>query len=290
MPSRLALGTVQFGMSYGVTNTSGQVEAEEIARILDLGRAAGMDTLDTAIAYGDSEQRLGDAGVQGWRVVTKLGAPPPDTGSLADWLQAAVGASLAKLKLDRLAGLLVHRSAALLGRRGQQLLEALQTLKRDGVVEKIGVSIYDPEELAVLDDALALDLVQAPYNVLDRRIVTSGWHARLKAHGVEVHTRSAYLQGLLLLEAEALPPVFEQWRPLWREWNAWLAHQQYTAVQACLGFVCAQPGIDRVVIGVENERQLHDAIRASATVLDNLPDGFACSDLELINPARWRIA
>jgi hypothetical protein len=290
MPSRLALGTVQFGMSYGVTNTSGQVDAEEIARILDVGRAAGMDTLDTAIAYGDSERRLGDAGVQDWRVVTKLGEPPPDTGSLTAWVRAEVRASLAKLRLDRVAGLLVHRSAALHGARGEELYEALQALKRDRVVEKIGVSIYDPEELTALDGGPALDLVQAPYNVVDRRIVSSGWLARLKARGVEVHTRSAYLQGLLLLGAEALPRTFEPWRPLWREWNAWLAGRQYTAVQACLGFVCAQPGIDRVVVGVENERQLQDAIRASTTVLDNLPGGFACSDLELINPARWRIA
>lgn len=290
MPSRLALGTVQFGLSYGITNTSGQVDAEEIARILDLGRAAGMDTVDTATAYGESEQRLGDAGVQDWRVVTKLGEPPRDTESLADWVRAEVHTSLAKLKLGRLAGLLVHRSAALHGARGEALYEALQTLKTDGVVEKIGVSIYDPEELTALDGALTLDLVQAPYNVLDRRIVTSGWLARLKARGVEVHTRSAYLQGLLLLDAEALPPTFEQWRPLWRAWSAWLARKQYTAVQACIGFVCAQPGIDRVVVGVENQRQLHDAISASTAVLDNLPGGFACSDLELINPARWRIA
>lgn len=290
MPSRLALGTVQFGMSYGVTNTSGQVDAEQVARILALGRAAGMDTLDTATAYGDSEQRLGDAGVQGWRVVTKLGEPPRDAESLADWVRAEVRTSLARLKLERLAGLLLHRSAALQGARGQEMFEALHTLKRDGVVEKIGVSIYDPEELAALDGAHTLDLVQAPYNVLDRRIVTSGWLARLKTHGVEVHARSVYLQGLLLLDAESLPRAFEPWRPLWREWNTWLARQQYTAVQACIGFVCAQPGIDRVVVGVANERQLQAALSASTSVLENLPGGFACSDLELINPARWRTA
>lgn len=290
MPSRLALGTVQFGLSYGITNTSGQVDAEEIARILHLGRAAGMDTLDTATAYGESEHRLGDAGVQDWRVVTKLGEPPPDTVSITDWVHAQVHASLVRLRLDRLAALLLHQSAALHGARGLELYQALQTLKRDGVVERIGVSIYDPEELAALDGAFALDLVQAPYNVLDRRMVTSGWLARLKTRGVEVHTRSAYLQGLLLLDAEALPRAFAQWRPLWREWNAWLARRQYTAVQACIGFVCAQPDIDRVVVGVENQRQLQEAIQASTTILDNLPGGFACSDLKLINPARWRIA
>lgn len=289
MPSRLALGTVQFGMSYGITNSSGQVDADEIARILVFARAAGMDTLDTAIAYGHSEHRLGHAGVQGWRVVTKLGEPPHDADDLADWARAEVVASLGRLGVARVAGLLLHRSGSLSGARGAELYEALLSLKREGLVEKIGVSIYDPEELSSLE-AYALDLVQAPYNVLDRRIVTSGWLVRLKARGVEVHTRSAYLQGLLLLDADALPSAFERWRPLWREWNAWLARSRYTAAQACIGFVCAEPGIDRVIVGVENKQQLQAAITASSTIIDELPGGFACSDLELINPARWRIA
>src|SRR4051812_31651776 len=100
--SRLALGTVQFGLKYGVANQSGQVSAADIAAILTQARSAGLDTLDTAIGYGDSETRLGESGVQGWQVITKLPPLPADISDVAGWIGSHLAASRQRLRIDAL--------------------------------------------------------------------------------------------------------------------------------------------------------------------------------------------
>jgi aryl-alcohol dehydrogenase-like predicted oxidoreductase len=288
MPSRLALGTAQFGMSYGITNRSGQVRADEAGEILRAACEAGIDTLDTAIAYGESEHLLGCIGVKDWRVITKIGEPPVDHDS--GWVRSAVLASLQRLRIERLGGLLLHRPETLHGERGRQLWSELTALRDEGVIEKIGVSIYDPDELAPIAAEYPLDLVQAPFNILDRRLFTSGWLERLKAAGSEVHARSIYLQGLLLLEPEALPVRFDAWRPLWRRWHGWLASRGFTPLEGCIGFALAQPLIDCIVIGTENAMQLRQAVAAANTLILDFPDDLVSTDLDLISPVRWRTA
>jgi hypothetical protein len=161
-------------------------------------------------------------------------------------------------------------------------------LKAAGVVEKIGISVYDPEELDSLAGVYAFDLVQAPFNVLDRRFASSGWLDRLHAMQTEVHTRSVFLQGLLLLRPDALPPRFAPWRPIWQRWHAWLDQRGYTPLQACLAFATTHGGVDRVVIGLENTGQLRQAVAAADSTIAEFPDELACTDLELISPVRWR--
>ena len=128
MANRLALGTVQFGLRYGVANTSGQVSLDEVTAILQQAWAAGVDTLDTAIAYGESEQRLGEIGVEGWRVVSKLPAMPSDPSDIGGWVEDAVECSLRRLNIDCLYGLLLHRSQQLLEPRGEDLYASLVEL------------------------------------------------------------------------------------------------------------------------------------------------------------------
>ncbi len=289
MSSRLALGTVQFGLPYGVANTSGQVSLYEVAAILQQAWAAGIDTLDTAIAYGESEQRLGEIGVEKWRVISKLPAVPADCTDIRGWVQESVKCSLQRLNINCLYGLLLHRSQQLLESRGNDLYLALMDLKDQGLIRKIGVSIYDPEELDPLWPHFQLDLVQAPFNILDRRIETSGWLTRMHQAGTEVHVRSVFLQGLLLMEAERRPEKFKRWQPLWDRWDQWLKDQVLTPVQACLGFVMSRQEINRVVVGVDNRKQLQEILDAAETRVPTPPTTLAIEDLDLINPSRWSI-
>lgn len=287
MTSRLALGTVQFGLPYGVANISGQVRSYEAAAILQQAWAAGVDTLDTAIAYGGSEQRLGEIGVEGWHVVSKLPAMPSGCKDIAGWVQEAVKCSLRRLNIDCLYGLLLHRPQQLLEPGGEDLYAALAGLKDKGLVGKIGVSIYDPEELDRLWLHFQLDLVQAPFNILDRRIETSGWLTRMRRAGTEVHIRSVFLQGLLLMGAARKPQKFDRWNPLWDRWDRWLKEQEVTPLQACLGFVLSQQEIGRVVVGVDNRGQLQEILDAAEVGVPQPPDFLKTDDPDLINPSRW---
>jgi aryl-alcohol dehydrogenase-like predicted oxidoreductase len=289
MSRQLGLGTVQFGMPYGVANTTGQVTVDEAARILATAREAGMDTLDTASAYGESERRLGEIGVRGWRVVSKLPPLPDGTRDIAHWVRTEARQSLTRLRLERLTGLLLHRSSDL-ARHGDHMYEALDAIRREGLVEKIGVSIYHPEELDALDPRHAIGLVQAPLNVLDRRLVTSGWLARLTGAGVEVHTRSVFLQGLLLMPRDGRPQSFDRWSSLWDRWQAWLTASGLTPVEASLAYVRAIDGVDRIIVGVDTAHQLNEILGASRAHVPSFPDDLVSMDLALISPSGWSLS
>jgi aryl-alcohol dehydrogenase-like predicted oxidoreductase len=287
--NRLALGTVQFGLPYGIANQAGQVSRPEAKAMLQLAAASGIDTLDTAIAYGDSENCLGEVGTQSFKLVTKLPAVPDACSDVSGWVQSQVAASLARLGVSAVYGLLLHRSEQLLGSNGKELYQALQELKDNGQVKKVGVSIYAPIELEAIAKLFRLDLVQAPFNLLDRRLLTTGWLQRLKGDGVEIHTRSAFLQGLLLMPQAAILPKFAPWSDLWKRWHKWLTDRDVAAVQACLAFPLAFPEIDRVVVGADSVNHLEQIIVAanSAPQVD-LPN-LQCEDENLINPVRWSL-
>jgi aryl-alcohol dehydrogenase-like predicted oxidoreductase len=290
MSSRIALGTVQFGFDYGVANETGQVGRNDAARILSVASAAGIDTLDTAISYGESEKRLGEIGVGGWHVISKLPAVPESTTDVSGWVSSSVQGALARLGISRLHALLLHHPRDLVSSWGPELYAALLEARENGLVTGIGVSVYDPAELDDLPGEYPVDLVQAPFNVLDRRLESSGWLRRLRAARVEVHTRSTFLQGLLLMEAKRRPPQFDVWSDLWSVWDAWLAERSESALQACLGFVLGHREIDRVVVGVDCVAQLEEVIRAvdSGCAVTDYPPALESTDIDLINPALWR--
>jgi aryl-alcohol dehydrogenase-like predicted oxidoreductase len=285
--NRLALGTVQFGLPYGIANQAGQVTRPEAMAMLEFALANGIDTLDTAIAYGDSEMCLGEVGTQGFKLVTKLPAVPKDCADVSALVKSQVSASLSRLGVTAVYGLLLHRSEQLLGPNGAALYQALQALKDNGQVQKVGVSIYSPNELAVLTPHYRFDLVQAPFNLVDRRLYSTGWLKRLKDDDVEVHTRSAFLQGLLLLAQADTPDKFSQWGGLWQIWYRWLEDRDASAVQACLAFPLSCPEIDRVIVGADSVSQLAQIVSAAnSQPINDLPD-LQCEDENLINPANW---
>lgn len=285
--SRLALGTAQFGMSYGIANQDGQVTRSVAKAMLQYAASTGIDTVDTAIGYGESETCLGEVGIQGFKLITKLPAVPDGCADVSGWVQEQVTASLSRLGVNAVYGLLLHRPEQLLGPDGKALYRTLQNLKDTGRAHMLGVSIYAPGELEVLTSRYRFDLVQAPFNILDRRLHTTGWLQRLKREGIEVHTRSVFLQGLLLMPQATIPARFASWSELWSKWHAWLSHYKVSAVQACLAFSLAFPEIDRVVVGADSVSQLKQTISAATDVLPNeLPD-LNCDDEDLINPVRW---
>ncbi len=285
--SRLALGTAQFGMAYGVSNRAGQVARRDVDHMLRLAESSGIDVLDTAIAYGESETCLGEVGIQNFKVVTKLPTIPGDCADVSAWVQLQVAGSCARLGVSTLYGLLLHHSKMLLGANGEELYQAIQNLKKSGQIKKMGVSIYAPSELDAIYSRFHLDLVQAPFNILDRRLHTSGWLQKLNENGVEIHTRSVFLQGLLLMSQADMPDKFSPWRELWVQWFDWLSSHDASAAEACLAFPLSFPEIDRVVVGAVSLDELTQIINAAnLEQLKNFPD-FLCNDEKLINPANW---
>jgi aryl-alcohol dehydrogenase-like predicted oxidoreductase len=290
--SKLALGTAQFGLNYGVANQNGQLSESNVSKILEFANLNKIDTLDTAITYGDSEKVLGNIGISNFQVVSKLPALPDIFDlDIESWVKLQVRGALIRLDVQSIYGLLLHRSHNLLGQSGIELLKALMRLKEYGLVKNIGISIYNTSELDQLDQLGYLkniDLVQAPLSIIDRRLETSGWLSRLHMLGIEIHTRSTFLQGLLLFPIEKIPSKFRRWSHIWDRWNCELAKKSQLPVEVCLAYPLSLPEISKVIVGVDSEFHLKQLVIAAKKNPTQMDYSFMASEDEmLINPSNW---
>ena len=292
MLSRLGLGTVQFGLEYGVSNRKGHPIQREVANILARAIEAGIGYIDTAPAYRDAEALLGRylPSGHGLRIVTKT---PPITDATIEARHGrlvlnSVAASLDRLRADRVYGFLVHHAGDLAKPGWQHVVEALEEARANGWVSRIGASIYNSDQLAMIETRFVPQLVQLPLNVLDRRPIASGALARLKAKGTEIHARSVFLQGLLLMKPNELPdfflPIREGIATLQQHW----AEQNRSAIAACLAFALQQPEIDAVIVGVNRVAEFDEIVEA-AMQSDRIQD---CVEAPLVDPvyldpSRW---
>ncbi len=285
---KIALGTVQFGLDYGVSNSAGRVAQDEAVRILDRASAAGIGVIDTAWAYGGSEEVLGLLGAaERFRIITKT-APLDDLG--VEGVSARFAESSQRLGADPLYGLLVHHAGDLLGREGAALAAEVRRLKASGAVDRIGVSAYNAEELfASLEVLGGADLVQVPVNVFDQRLIRNGALTELRNRGVEVHARSAFLQGLLLIHPEETPSYFGPIGEHLLGWHEFCAAHDMSPLSAALSFVTELETVDQVVVGVESAEQLAQIVGVSAQLPVGGFEEFALEDEAFIEPSRWRV-
>ncbi|NRP60352.1 aldo/keto reductase [Marinobacterium sp. xm-d-564] len=286
---KIALGTVQFGLDYGVANKNGKVPYTDALNVIQTARQAGVSTLDTAIAYGDSETVLGQVGCRDFSVVTKLPEVPQDVYDIGAWVDKQIAESINRLQIDQLDGLLLHRPQQLATNLGDELYKHLCAARDRGYVKRIGVSIYEPQELDDLPTELSFDLIQAPYNPFDQRLVTSGWLEKLSSAGVAVHIRSIFLQGLLLMSRPERPSKFNPWQSSFERWDEWLADKNQTPLEACLSHAVNLEGVEKVVIGVNSVEQLQQMLSSLDTLsIFNKFEPFI-EDLRVLNPAKWNL-
>lgn len=285
--SRLALGTAQFGLTYGVANKIGKPNSLEVNNILTFALQHGIKVIDTAINYGNSESVLGQNKIHDFDIITKLPGLPEDCLNIDLWVQRQVSSSFSRLGVKSIYGLLLHKPEQLLSSKGKQLFRALEKLKEEKKVYKIGISVYSPFELEALLKNYVFDIVQAPFNLVDQRLYKTGWMQKIKDRGIELHTRSVFLQGLLLMRKENIPFKFSIWNDLWQNWDNWLLDRDVTAIQACLSFPLSFIEIDRIIVGVDNLSQLTELRKIEANrLLTNFPN-LGCDDDNLINPSKW---
>jgi aryl-alcohol dehydrogenase-like predicted oxidoreductase len=288
--NKIALGSAQFGMPYGIANKNEKINMHDVESILYTAKNHGVDTLDTAIAYGNSEIILGEIGVSDWNIITKLPELPIDNRDVTNWVSDSIFSSLKRLRVESLYGLLLHQPEQLLQQDGHKIYEVLQKLKESGVIKKIGISIYGPEILGSIITNYSFDIVQAPYNIFDQRINESGWLSSLSDNNVEIHIRSIFLQGLLLMNKNKRPESFLRWQQLWEKWEKWLSDTGMNALEACVSHAVSNEKIDKVIVGVDSKEQLLEILKANRIKRYDIPACLVCTDIELIDPSRWNTA
>lgn len=272
--SKIGLGTVQFGLPYGISNKEGQTPVQEAKNILNLARKKNIDVVDSASAYGNAEEVLGNNNLQDFKVVSKF-MPPSPGEKIIDQLEQ----SLRKLRLPSLYGYLAHRPLDLL--KFSNHWNELKNFKEEGKVEKIGFSLNEPEEMELLlNSGFLPDLVQVPYNYFDRRF--DKYIKELKEKGCEIHARSVFLQGLFFMKPRDLSNFFDEVKPYLEKLQA----QEGSLSGNLLKFVIENTFIDRAVIGIENEQQLSQNIDGvkKASILPELKKRI--SD-KIVTPSKW---
>ncbi len=291
--SRLGLGTAQFGLNYGIANRAGKCDRDEIGTILSAAVAHGLRFLDTAPAYGDSETVLGEVlpFAHPFRIVAKT--PVFSKGASAAKnvrsLTETFTQSLHRLRLDSVYGLLVHHAEDLLADREGCLWDAMEELKAKELVSRIGVSVYSAPEIDAILDRFPIDIIQLPLNLFDQRLLQSGHLQELKSHGVEIHARSIFLQGLLLLPPEDIPPELDEARPHIIRLRAELTRRGISPRQAALGFVKSISQVDAILVGVDSHRQLIENIAAFDAETSMKFEDFALFDETILNPSLWHL-
>lgn len=285
MQNKIVLGTVQFGVNYGINNTTGQVTPEEVCKILTIASEKGINTLDTSSAYGTSEQALGKAlretGLH-FNIVSKY---PKSVLSVRDTFTK----SLQNLGVNSLYGYLVHHFEFY--QEQPVIFDEMRKLKEEGLIQKIGFSLYNPQQLQyLLDRNVQFDILQFPYNIFDRQF--EPFMEQLYKANVEIHTRSAFLQGLFFKDTNTLSEKLMSLKPYLDNLHQYCDRQGMTVEQLAFGYVLANEYVKGALIGVDNHQQLEKNINVSCVKLSNKDIVFIKSinivEQELLNPVNWK--
>lgn len=290
---KLALGTAQFGLEYGMHNHSA-MDDNEIKKILNLAKENKIRMIDTAPAYGYSEEKIGKAmsnETYQFKIITKT--PHFQSSILSDddvkHFRETFLKSLQKLNMTRVYGLMVHNIKDMFKQKSELIYNEMLSLKKQGFIDKIGFSIYEGHEIDELLFHYDFDFIQLPINVLDQRLLKNGYLQKLKNKGIEVHARSVFLQGLLLTEMDQIPPQFKPILPLLSEYQQALSENNQNLLEGALNFVKGISQIDQIIVGVNNANHLKQIVSVYHKSPKDLVNyfKFSCSDEKIIDPRNW---
>lgn len=294
---KLALGTVQFGLDYGVSNQQGQVSKAQVKEILLEAKSLGIDTLDCAAAYGESERTLGEQIVDSdYDIITKI----PELTREQTSIISSFEQSLQRLQKKSIHGLLFHQADNLITHpKSIALFQQLQTLKQQQRVEHIGVSVYNPEQLRHIAAHYPIDIAQVPINIFDQRFLADEMIDLCREKHIRLHVRSLFLQGLILIKEIDLPQYFAPYKDKLLAFSQLAEHLGCSKLALALAIVAPNSHsyadvIDKIVVGVCNKKQLSEIVQAyeqASTLGVTIEELRSVADtrLELINPSLWSL-
>lgn len=285
------LGTAQFTNNYGITKNYITTNIE-VENILNFAFKNKINTIDTAMNYGDAESLLGKNQPNRFKIITKIGSIRSfltTEEEIYKYLYSNVKSSLKKLNINKLYGLLLHDENDLLKKNGLKIYNSLERLKENGLIDKYGVSFYSLDFLLQTINNFKIDIIQFPFNLIDQRLIQSDLLSHLTNKNIEIYTRSSFLQGLFFFSREDRPKYFKPWSSLFNKWDEWLNDSKLSPLDVCLSYVCQFNDSFNIIIGVESSSQLKQIIEHKRIILNNMPD-FSSDDEKLINPSLWRIS
>ena len=289
MNKKLIIGTANFGMNYGISVNQKKLLDKDIIDILVSAEKMGIETLDTAISYGDSIERLGNVGVQKFKIICKIPRIPFDIKNPSDWYKLSVTKVIKKLNINNLEAILLHYPNDLLINKNHKLIQTLLDFKKNKIVNKIGVSIYEKKELEDILKIFKPDIVQCPINIFDNRLTKNNFLKRVSDKSIEIHARSIFLQGLLLQNVNKIPEEFSKFEKLFKKWENWLKLNNLNSLEACIMYTNFISEVTKIVVGINSAVQLKEIIKyKNKNIKFEIPKWQNTVDKELIDPRKWK--
>ena len=288
---KIIIGTAQFGSKYGITNQIGELSFSEIKKIVDEAKKQNVNFYDTSPVYGTAEIKLGKCFNNNSKVITKISGNKDnyfDKQNLKK-IEKVFLKSLKDLKLKKIYGLLMHSTEDLYKKNNKILIDFLESLKKNNIVEKIGVSIYEKKDL---DNAFKIfhpDIIQLPISIADQRLLKNNFLNYIKKMNIEIHARSIFLQGLLVSRTKSLPKNLNLIRNYLFNFNKKLKQNELKPLDACLSFINNIPEIDKFVIGFTSLNEFKEVLRINCKKKSkfNCFDQFKLNNKEILNPSNW---
>lgn len=287
---KLGIGTVQFGLPYGIANAGDLCTDNELNNILTLAHANHLSMIDTAPGYGNAERRLGDSGLTAnFNIVSKIEhLEDGDEAAMERQAIEVIQRTLTDLRTQQLYGIICHDPTAMVRADGAKTRAVLERIKAKNICKKIGVSIYDVEDVPRIIDQGGIDLVQLPLNVFDQRFLTSGALAELHANGIEIHVRSAFLQGLLLMPLDQVKIKKPDAYPAMLRLHQCADDLNLTPLELGLNFIQSIDEVDHIIVGATSAQQLQEIITAVETDIALHDYGHLAVDAPaIIDPRLW---
>ena len=291
--SKLGLGTAQFGQDYGISNKKGQCSICEVSSIIKMAEQKNVRVIDTAHLYGTSEVALGKTLPKNHRfdIVTKTTNFEGNDITLSEinFLEKKFFQSLKRLNQKSIYGILIHNANDVLKDGGSLLIEKIKDFKNQGLVEKIGVSVYTTEQIIQIIPNYSIDIIQLPISIFDQRLLKNNILKKIKSLGIEIHARSVFLQGLLLAEPGELSPHFSSILRHLKKYHLFLRKHRISPVQAALDFVSNIREVDVVLCGVSSMLELEEIISFFQQETNINFSSFAINDPKILNPSNWKV-
>ena len=287
--NKIALGTVQFGLDYGISNKKGQIPEKGVFEILDESIRSGIDVLDTAYAYGNSELVIGNFIKKHgnvFKIISKL--PECDPKDVINIFES----SLERLGVDGLYGYMCHSFQHCMD--NPEIWNILEELKSEGKIEKIGISLYYPSELDyIIEKKINVDIIQVPYNIFDRRF--EEYFPVLKKMGLEIFVRSVFLQGLVFKKPSELDDYFAKIKCKISDLHSLAAQLNIPIAALCLNFAILNEFVDNVVVGVDSLQNIKEIVSSSvyqADVKNVVLKLYSLreDDENMILPINWKVS
>jgi len=287
--NKLCIGTVQFGLPYGIAGRKEKISKENAFAILNYAYNAGITTVDTARFYGESEKIIGKFKQAANRSLSIISKPPPLETSDHNAIEKYFYDSLNNLMVKDIYGYLIHKFSDFL--EYSKTWDILEQLKKEKVVKKIGFSLYTPQQLEILlEKKITFNIIQVPYSVFDRRF--ENYFKILKANNVEVHVRSVFLQGLVFLDPDSLSENLIKAKNCIKRLRYLALRHNISINSICLNFALLNPNIDKVVVGVDSLDHLKENLISANSIKNvrniyNKLDQLIVKNEDILLPYKW---